>query len=180
MAFSWFWALCAVILHSAVICNAFPWTLWLFRVLGCTHGSRYLVAGLLVSSFFSLFFFRFLRIFLHFFFLFSRLFLSPYFFTCSSLTLLLRWFPVSLCRDHRLWLLFVTVFCLVVSLSLVCLATHCVLFLAGHNLKESTGPITVVSGKNRRITFQECPDDLCAMVDLAKVADLVLLVVDGR
>ncbi|CAN0453211.1 unnamed protein product, partial [Hapterophycus canaliculatus] len=49
-----------------------------------------------------------------------------------------------------------------------------------HNLKESTGPITVVSGKNRRITFQECPDDLCGMVDLAKVADLVLLVVDGR
>ncbi|CAM9380418.1 unnamed protein product, partial [Ectocarpus sp. 12 AP-2014] len=49
----------------------------------------------------------------------------------------------------------------------------------GHNLKESTGPITVVSGKNRRITFQECPDDLCGMVDLAKVADLVLLVVDG-
>ena len=50
----------------------------------------------------------------------------------------------------------------------------------GHNLKESTGPITVVSSKNRRITFQECPDDLCGMVDLAKVADLVLLVVDGR
>lgn len=38
----------------------------------------------------------------------------------------------------------------------------------------------MVSGKNRRITFQECPDDLCGMVDLAKVADLVLLVVDGR
>ncbi|CAM9787485.1 unnamed protein product, partial [Laminaria digitata] len=49
----------------------------------------------------------------------------------------------------------------------------------GHNLKESAGPITVVSSKNRRITFQECPDDLCGMVDLAKVADLVLLVVDG-
>lgn len=54
------------------------------------------------------------------------------------------------------------------------------LFPKGHNLKESTGPITVVSSKNRRITFQECPDDLCGMVDLAKVADLVLLVVDGR
>ncbi|CAM9891857.1 unnamed protein product, partial [Choristocarpus tenellus] len=51
---------------------------------------------------------------------------------------------------------------------------------SGHNLKESVGPITVVSGKNRRITFQECPDNLCAMIDLAKIADLVLLMVDGR
>ncbi|CAM9509338.1 unnamed protein product, partial [Discosporangium mesarthrocarpum] len=49
----------------------------------------------------------------------------------------------------------------------------------GHNLKEATGPVTVVSGKNRRITFQECPDELCAMIDLAKIADLVLLMVDG-
>ena len=42
------------------------------------------------------------------------------------------------------------------------------------------GPITVVAGKTKRITFFECPsDDLCAMLDLAKTADLVLLMVDG-
>ncbi len=34
-------------------------------------------------------------------------------------------------------------------------------------------------GKRSRLTFFECPNDVCAMVDLAKVADLVLLVIDG-
>ena len=41
------------------------------------------------------------------------------------------------------------------------------------------GPITVVSGKYRRITFIECPNDLNSMIDIAKVADLVLLMVDA-
>lgn len=41
------------------------------------------------------------------------------------------------------------------------------------------GPITVVSGKKRRLTLLECPNDLCAMIDAAKVADLVLLVIDA-
>ncbi|KAF4677835.1 Glycoside hydrolase 2 (Mannanase, beta-galactosidase) [Perkinsus chesapeaki] len=42
------------------------------------------------------------------------------------------------------------------------------------------GPITVVSGRNRRLTFIECPaNDMRAMIDLAKVADLVLLMVDA-
>lgn len=65
------------------------------------------------------------------------------------------------------------------------------------------GPITVVAGKRRRITFMECPTDLAGMMDAAKVghpacrwllqaenvlltaddvpqvADLVLLLVDG-
>jgi GTPase SAR1 family protein len=43
-----------------------------------------------------------------------------------------------------------------------------------------TGPITVVSGKKRRITLLECPQDLCSMIDMAKVADLVLLLIDGE
>jgi ribosome biogenesis protein BMS1 len=47
------------------------------------------------------------------------------------------------------------------------------------NLKETHGPITVVTGKSRRVTLVECPTDLNAMCDLAKIADLVLLVVDG-
>uniref|UniRef100_A0AAV1UN84 Bms1-type G domain-containing protein n=1 Tax=Peronospora matthiolae TaxID=2874970 RepID=A0AAV1UN84_9STRA len=48
-----------------------------------------------------------------------------------------------------------------------------------HNLVDVKGPVTVVSGKDRRITFFECPNDLNAMIDLAKIADLVLLLVDA-
>lgn len=49
-----------------------------------------------------------------------------------------------------------------------------------HTVNELNGPVTVVSGKKRRVTFYECPCDLNAMVDIAKVADLVLLVIDGN
>lgn len=37
----------------------------------------------------------------------------------------------------------------------------------------------MVAGKKRRLTFFECPTDPCSMLDLAKTADLVLLMVDG-
>ena len=42
------------------------------------------------------------------------------------------------------------------------------------------GPVTVVTGKKRRLTIVECPNDMNAMCDLSKVADLVLLLVDGH
>ena len=55
--------------------------------------------------------------------------------------------------------------------------------LIKHYTKQSvgdiTGPITVISGKKRRLTFLECPHDLCGMIDAAKFADLVLLLIDG-
>jgi ribosome biogenesis protein BMS1 len=38
----------------------------------------------------------------------------------------------------------------------------------------------VVTGKNRRCTFIECPNDISSMIDVAKVADLVLLMVDAN
>jgi ribosome biogenesis protein BMS1 len=41
------------------------------------------------------------------------------------------------------------------------------------------GPITVVTGKKQRHTFIECPNNLAGMLDVAKVADLVLLLVDA-
>ncbi|CAI4052561.1 hypothetical protein N7582_005497 [Saccharomyces uvarum] len=48
-------------------------------------------------------------------------------------------------------------------------------------LNDIQGPVTVVSGKHRRLTFLECPaDDLNAMIDIAKIADLVLLLIDGN
>ncbi|VDM02451.1 unnamed protein product [Schistocephalus solidus] len=43
-----------------------------------------------------------------------------------------------------------------------------------------TGPITVVVGKSFRITFLECDCNINSMIDVAKVADLVLLVVNVR
>ncbi|KAI0304537.1 GTP binding protein [Multifurca ochricompacta] len=46
-------------------------------------------------------------------------------------------------------------------------------------LNDTRGPVTVVSGKKRRLTFIECNNDLNSMIDIAKVADLVLLMIDG-
>lgn len=46
-------------------------------------------------------------------------------------------------------------------------------------LQEPKGPITVITGKKRRLTFIECNNDLNSMIDIAKVVDLVLLMIDG-
>ena len=48
-----------------------------------------------------------------------------------------------------------------------------------HSLSEIRGPVTVISGKKRRLTFVECNNDLNSMIDVGKVADLVLLMIDG-
>ena len=50
---------------------------------------------------------------------------------------------------------------------------------AKQTLNEAKGPITVVSGKKKRLTFIECNNDLNSMIDIGKIADLVLLMVDG-
>ncbi|KAL9622276.1 MAG: hypothetical protein Q9160_003287 [Pyrenula sp. 1 TL-2023] len=48
-------------------------------------------------------------------------------------------------------------------------------------LTAPTGPLTVVTSKRRRLTFLECPSDsLAAMIDVAKIADIVLLMIDGN
>ena len=47
------------------------------------------------------------------------------------------------------------------------------------DVREVKGPVTLVAGKARRLTFVECPPDLNSMLDAAKYADLVLLLVDG-
>lgn len=46
-------------------------------------------------------------------------------------------------------------------------------------LNQVQGPITIVSGKKKRLTFIECNNDLNSMIDIAKIADLVLLMIDG-
>ena len=37
------------------------------------------------------------------------------------------------------------------------------------NLNDPVGPVTIITGKKRRITVVECPNDLNAMCDIAKV-----------
>ncbi|WOL09219.1 hypothetical protein Cni_G17972 [Canna indica] len=61
------------------------------------------------------------------------------------------------------------------SLLIKCLVKH----FTKHNISEVRGPITVVSGKNKRVQFVECQNDMNAMIDAAKIADLALMLIDG-
>uniref|UniRef100_A0A6B2KX28 Bms1-type G domain-containing protein n=1 Tax=Arcella intermedia TaxID=1963864 RepID=A0A6B2KX28_9EUKA len=56
-----------------------------------------------------------------------------------------------------------------------CLVKH----FTKQNVSEPKGPITVVGGKKKRYTFIEVPNDLNSMCDIAKIADLVLMLVDA-
>ncbi|KAK3503038.1 hypothetical protein B0T13DRAFT_462476 [Neurospora crassa] len=51
---------------------------------------------------------------------------------------------------------------------------------AKETIQDPVGPITVVTSKKQRLTFIECANELEAMVDIAKVADIVLLMIDGN
>ncbi|KAL7796521.1 DUF663 domain-containing protein [Trichoderma ceciliae] len=51
---------------------------------------------------------------------------------------------------------------------------------AKETISDPQGPITVVTSKKQRLTFMECPNELEAMVDVAKVADIILLMIDGN
>ncbi|KAK0621613.1 hypothetical protein B0T17DRAFT_559885 [Bombardia bombarda] len=51
---------------------------------------------------------------------------------------------------------------------------------AKETIQDPVGPITIVTSKKQRLTFLECPNELEAMVDIAKVADIVLLMIDGN
>jgi len=52
-------------------------------------------------------------------------------------------------------------------------------FYGGRNVRDPRGGITVIAGRTRRITFFECPNTVPAMCDVAKVADVILLMMDG-
>lgn len=47
------------------------------------------------------------------------------------------------------------------------------------NVPTITGPVTLVAGRRKRLSFVEVGADLASMIDAAKVADLVLLVIDA-
>lgn len=46
-------------------------------------------------------------------------------------------------------------------------------------VQELRGTLTMRAGKKQRLTFVECGNDLCSMMDLAKVADLALVLIDA-
>ncbi|ETO25330.1 BMS1-like ribosome biogenesis protein [Reticulomyxa filosa] len=46
-------------------------------------------------------------------------------------------------------------------------------------LTDCRGPMTILASNHRRITFLECPNELNAMIDVAKTCDLALLLVDA-
>jgi len=46
-------------------------------------------------------------------------------------------------------------------------------------ITDIKGPVTLVSGKQRRLTIIECNNDLTSMIDISKVADLILLLIDA-
>lgn len=51
---------------------------------------------------------------------------------------------------------------------------------AKETMSDPQGPVTVVTSKKQRLTFIECPNELEAMTDVAKVADIILLMIDGN
>ena len=51
---------------------------------------------------------------------------------------------------------------------------------AKETISDPQGPITVVTSKKQRLTFMECPNNLEAMTDVAKVADIILIMIDGN
>lgn len=52
--------------------------------------------------------------------------------------------------------------------------------LTKQNMSTIKGPVTLVSGKKKRLTLIECDNDMNKMIDIAKIADLVLLLIDAN
>jgi ribosome biogenesis protein BMS1 len=51
---------------------------------------------------------------------------------------------------------------------------------AKETISHPVGPVTIVTSKKQRLCFVECPNNLESMVDIAHVADIVLLLIDGN
>lgn len=48
-------------------------------------------------------------------------------------------------------------------------------FVRSRFKRSDSGPITIVTGKARRVTFVEVRNDINHMIDVAKVVDLVII-----
>ncbi|OHS93685.1 Ribosome biogenesis protein BMS1 like protein-related protein [Tritrichomonas foetus] len=62
------------------------------------------------------------------------------------------------------------------TLLIKCLVKH----FSKQVIVDVRGPVTVIANRGQRITFIEVPNDLNAMTDVAKIADLVLLMVNAQ
>ena len=49
----------------------------------------------------------------------------------------------------------------------------------GHKVQDVKGPISLRIAKTQRLTLIECPNDMSAMIDLSKIADFALLLIDS-
>lgn len=54
-----------------------------------------------------------------------------------------------------------------------------VYYFTKQRVTDVRGTITLRTNRNQRITFLECPTNMQAMVDVAKIADLALLLIDA-
>lgn len=74
-------------------------------------------------------------------------------------------------------------FVIVVQGSLESGKTTLIRSLVQHFTKQKVtdvkGTVTLRTNRNQRITFLECPTNMQAMVDVAKIADLALLLIDA-
>jgi len=52
-------------------------------------------------------------------------------------------------------------------------------YYSKNNFQDVAGPITFIAGKTRRLTIIECSQDIDSMIDCAKIADLVICLIDG-
>ena len=48
------------------------------------------------------------------------------------------------------------------------------------NISNVIGSVTVRTSKNQRLTFYECSNDISSLIDLAKIADVAVVLIDAR
>ncbi len=48
-----------------------------------------------------------------------------------------------------------------------------------HKINHVSGTISLRTSKTTRLTFYECPNDMAGMIDVAKITDLALIVIDA-
>jgi ribosome biogenesis protein BMS1 len=48
-----------------------------------------------------------------------------------------------------------------------------------HSLSDIHGPVTVIVNKTKRFTFLECSNDINSLLDISKISDLVVLMIDA-
>ncbi|EZG59485.1 putative preribosomal protein RNA [Gregarina niphandrodes] len=91
---------------------------------------------------------------------------------------------VSFAKDKSSWLSNAPPYVVVVHGPPGCGKTTLIKSLVKHYTRRTIsvvgGPITLVSSKSRRLTLVECDSSMASMIDMAKVADLAIVMIDSR